>query len=178
MKVDGIEIKTIPGFPSHAISKAGKVYSLSRKDKLGRAHKGKKLKEYYNGSIYPFVWICIDGKRYLLKIARLVLETYIGPCPVGKECRHLDSDSQNSNLENLTWGTHQENIKDRTIAGTTACGERQGHSVLKNQDIPVIKYLYKTGLFRYEDLAFQFGVSISTIWQVVKGVTWNHLKLT
>lgn len=178
MFIDEIEIKTIPEFPSHAVSKKGFVYSKTRKDQLGRLRTGKKLNEYNNGSIYPHVWITVDKRRFLRKVSRLVLTTFVGPCPDGMECRHLDSNSQNSSLDNLCWGTHQENINDRTLAGTTACGERQGRSILKNRDISVIKYLYKTGMFRYKDIAFQFNVSISTIWQIIKGKTWNHLEPT
>lgn len=173
---DGTEVKNISGFPTHVVSKVGKIYSKSRQDSLGRNRKGKELREYNNGSVYPHVWICCDGERFLLKISRLVLTTFVGPCPDGMECRHMDGNPKNNRLDNLCWGTHRENIQDRTRAGTTACGERQGRSVLKEQDVHIIRYLDKTRLFRYEDLAFQFGVSISTIWQVVKGITWNHLK--
>src|SRR5262245_23559473 len=35
------------------------------------------------------------------RVHRLVLEAFVGPCPPGKLCRHLDGDSGNSRLDNL-----------------------------------------------------------------------------
>jgi len=52
------------------------------------------------------------------RVSRLVLETFIGECPKGMECRHLDGNSQNNNLNNLKWGTREEQIADQKKHGT------------------------------------------------------------
>jgi hypothetical protein len=62
-------------------------------------------------------------------VHRLVLEAFVGPCPEGMECRHLDGDPANNRLENLRWGTHRENAADQVRHGTAAwlrpeCHER------------------------------------------------------
>lgn len=41
---------------------------------------------------------------------RLVLHHFIGPCPPGKECHHIDHNRLNNHVSNLKWVTHSENI--------------------------------------------------------------------
>jgi hypothetical protein len=63
-------------------------------------------------------WTNNDGYRLvhlngrLVYVHRLVLETWRGPCPPGREARHLDGDASNNRLTNLRWGTHAENTWD------------------------------------------------------------------
>ena len=58
-------------------------------------------------------------------VHRLVLEAFIGPCPPGMECRHFpDRNPGNNRLENLRWGTRQENMDDKRIHGTI-----RGHKI-------------------------------------------------
>lgn len=45
-------------------------------------------------------------------VHRLVLESFTGPAPEGMECLHIDGDKTNNHLDNLRWGTRQENILD------------------------------------------------------------------
>ena len=46
-------------------------------------------------------------------IHRLVLETFVGPCPKGTQCRHLNNDKLDNRLSNLIWGTQKQNQLDR-----------------------------------------------------------------
>lgn len=50
-------------------------------------------------------------------VHRLVLEAYIGFCPLGMECRHLDDNPSNNHLSNLQWGTPKDNGTDRREHG-------------------------------------------------------------
>jgi hypothetical protein len=60
-------------------------------------------------------------------VHQLVLETFVGPCPENQETRHLDGIPANNRLENLCWGTSQENNGlDKRRHGTLALGERHG----------------------------------------------------
>jgi hypothetical protein len=68
------------------------------------------------------------GHRYVvLKVARVpkhcyvhraVLDAFVGPCPDGMECRHLDGNAANNKLDNLAWGTPAENRRDIALHGT------------------------------------------------------------
>ena len=61
-----------------------------------------------------------NNKKYntVKGVHQLVLESFIGPCPDGKESSHLDGDPTNNNLNNLIWETHIENNKRRKKHGT------------------------------------------------------------
>lgn len=48
-------------------------------------------------------YLCVKfrGKKY--KVHRLVLEAFVGPCPEGMECDHIDRDKLNNHVSNLRW---------------------------------------------------------------------------
>ena len=50
------------------------------------------------------------GRPRIHSVHRLVLEHFVGPCPVGMECHHIDHDKGNNHVSNLEWVTHSENI--------------------------------------------------------------------
>lgn len=58
------------------------------------------------------------GRGNVRKVYHLVLEAFVGPRPLGTECRHLDGNSQNDRLDNLCWGTKIENTEDKIRHGT------------------------------------------------------------
>lgn len=67
------------------------------------------------------------GKRRTRKVHHLVLEAFVGPCPLGQEARHLDGNPLNADLVNLIWGTPTANHWDRVRHGTAyAYGRRVG----------------------------------------------------
>lgn len=55
-----------------------------------------------------------NASRY---VHRLVLETFIGPCPDGHEGCHNNGNKYDNRLCNLRWDTHKNNIKDAVKAG-------------------------------------------------------------
>jgi hypothetical protein len=70
----------------------------------------------------------------------LVLETFVGPRPVGQECLHDDGDPLNNHLSNLRWGTHAENMADRVRHGRHSLKNRshcpRGHLLLAPNLVP------------------------------------------
>jgi len=63
-----------------------------------------------------------DPKGYAIAldtgVHRLVARAFYGPRPEGLVVRHLDGNPQNNCLENLTYGTHSENLLDQVRHGT------------------------------------------------------------
>lgn len=103
----------------YEVSNLGNVRHIRRKVVL-KTHPGNKY-----GHRYVAFWTP-SGKKDLL-VHRLVLEAFVGPCPPGMECRHFpDRDPGNNRLDNLQWGTHQENEEDKETHGT-----RRGWKVSK-----------------------------------------------
>ena len=50
-------------------------------------------------------------------VHHLVLEAFVGPCPPGLQCRHLNDVGTDNRLENLVWGTSSENAVDMVNNG-------------------------------------------------------------
>jgi hypothetical protein len=91
----------------------------------------KRVRAFKNGSVGRFlrpgacdrcghllVCCCSRGRKRTTQVHRLVLAAFVGPCPDGMECRHLDGNPANNRIENLCWGTRAENNADRVRHGT------------------------------------------------------------
>ena len=74
-----------------------------------------KLKPYSNpnNQNYCQVQLYINGKKKLLYVHRLILETFTSQIPDNCECDHIDSNVTNNNISNLRWVTHKENLDKR-----------------------------------------------------------------
>lgn len=53
----------------------------------------------------------IQGKDY--RVHHLVLETFVGMCPPGMQCDHINRNRTDNRLENLRWVTPKENSRNR-----------------------------------------------------------------
>jgi hypothetical protein len=104
-------MKQIPGFPKYSITDDGSVWSTQKK-----VGKWLKLKKAKFGYLRASLW---TGTKVITRMVHcLVLETFVGPCPKGAECRHLNSDPSDNRLNNLKWGTRSENAQDAIRRGT------------------------------------------------------------
>ena len=113
-------------------------------------------------------------------IHRLVLETFIGLCPKEMECRHLDGNRGNNNVNNLRWGTVSENAKDAIRHGTSVClrvGENSiGHKLTEKNVINII-CLWNTKLFIQQEIATMYNMSREQIRKIINGESWKHMCL-
>lgn len=106
-------------------------------------------------------------------IHRLVLETFVGPCPKGKECRHFpDRNPANNRLDNIQWGTPSQNAEDKRIHGTILEGEANPSAKLTKSDIEKIHQKYKRG-HSQDAIAAQFGVTQGTIGNILRGEVYR-----
>lgn len=115
--------KVIPGWPYYEACVDGSIRSLDREVPMAygatRVVKGKIRKPHVNRSNgYVYCTLYNDGKSKTIRVHRLILETFVGPCPEGYETRHINGDTTDNRLENLAWGTHSQNMKDRLEHGT------------------------------------------------------------
>lgn len=104
----------------YEVSDRGRVRSLPRRLSDGRRWKGRILKlDRSDKRGYLRVGLTAPGARPVHRMVhRLVLESFIGPCPPGLQCRHLNGKPPDCRLVNLTWGTPSENALDRVRHGT------------------------------------------------------------
>ncbi len=174
--------KAIFGFEGgYEVSDLGRVRSIDRamlylrRDQYSgkiitvtRQHKGKLLAPSTAPSGHLSV---VLGRNNTRQVHSLVLETFIGPCPEGKEALHGNGNPADNRLSNLRWGTRSENLHDAVAHGAKPIGEDAWNAKLKNADIPVIRSMFAT--HSYAEIARQYGVGEATIRQIANGVTWR-----
>ena len=113
------------------------------------------------------------------KVHHLVLEAFVGPCPEGMECRHLNGNKQDHRLKNLKWGPGKETAADCKRHGTfnPPVGERAGSSKLTESKVKLIRMLYtaKWLQFRQWELGKLFSVGQDMISRIINRKYWKHI---
>lgn len=124
---------------------------------------------------YRGVCLCDGPRRKIFLVHNLVLLAFVGPAPLGADCRHLDGDKDNNHLENLQYGTRKENCADTMRHGRTTRGEKSGTAKLTEAVVRQIRELYRMGVPR-KKIAEDLAVNWWTLRDVVTRKTWNHLS--
>lgn len=108
--------KDHPDYPVIQVSDQGRVYRKPRtvirgQDKYTLSGR---IAALNTGSKTGHLKVAIrmDGQYYHAWVHRLVLETFVGPCPPGHEALHGDGGPKDNRLSNLRWGTSKENSED------------------------------------------------------------------
>lgn len=87
-----------------------KRYSVSNKGRV-YSHKSKRcLKPFENEKGYLSIELWCDYKRKVVKVHRLVAETFLENPLLRKEVNHKDGNKRNNVVENLEWCTRSENL--------------------------------------------------------------------
>lgn len=152
------------------------LYQASTYGRIKRFNKDKRFKsfkilkplEFSAGHVKVTLWKnCIRNRQY---IHRLILETFIGICPPGMECRHLDGNPKNNRLDNLLWGTRSENSKDSVKHGVCPLSKMKGfnhyltkRAGLNDLKIRIIIKLIKDKYLTYKEIGEIFHISQATI---------------
>lgn len=132
----------------------------------------RKLSVLPNGRTY--VIMRVNGKNRLIQVHRLVLEAFVGPCPVGMECCHWDGNPQNNKLENLRWDTHRANMDDQLRHHTRRYGRLNSRSVITSDIAREIAARLRAGV-RQCDIAMEFGLNRKTVHNLACGKAWSHM---
>lgn len=154
----------------YLVSSFGRVLSIGRKGAAPRL-----LIPQTNPCGYYHVGLTIDGEHSLYRIHQLVLWMFVGEAPEGHECAHLDGNPKNNLLSNLKWVTRKENAQHRIKHGTWLRGERCHSVKLTEQDVLEIRANYVKGEKKLTDWAKEYGVTLTTIKNVISRVTWKHI---
>lgn len=119
------EWRSVVGYEdTHEVSSAGRVRSLDRttryRDGRTATFKGRVLSINLDDNGYAEVVLCRRGaKKRTVGVHRLMCEAFHGPKPTPKhEGRHLNGKPADNRPENLAWGTHTQNMQDKSLHGT------------------------------------------------------------
>ena len=154
--------KDIPGYEGkYQASSEGRIRSLDRELTCIYARTGKVFKKRTKGGLKrPTLasngyYIVNLGHADLHCVHELVARAFnLGS---GNEVRHLDGNPLNNRAENLSFGTHSDNERDKLHYG----GKMKK---LTRNDVLRIRALRRAGVPRKE-VANQFNITETAVWQ-------------
>jgi hypothetical protein len=152
---DQEEWRPVPGFTAEA-SNLGRIKGPS----------GEVLKPYAAPSGHLHVLI----RRKKLRVHHAVLLAFGFARPDGLCCRHLDDDPANNRLDNLRWGTWQENAEDAIRNGRIRHGEAKHGSRLTTAQVFEIRDDRRASRIVGAD----YGVSHTAILRIRRGDRWRR----
>ena len=160
------EWRAVPTHQGYLASRDGRIKGPS----------GKVLRPMPNPSGHLYVLTPFPRRPRKLFVHRAVLLAFVGPCPDGLNTRHLNGKPQDNRLENLAWGTPQDQADDKRLHGTQKRGIETGSAKLTEAQVVEIRRRIKTESTRA--LGREFGVSHTAIRRAGNGMKWAHLKET
>lgn len=141
-------------YPGYKVTKAGKVWS----------DKSQKFLKPWARQGYLLVKVSVNGQEKTVSVHRLILESFVGPCPLGHECLHLNGNAVDNRLSNLKWGTPKENAAHKFEHGSL-------HKKLTARQIKHIRRISKSKS-QYA-IAKHFGINQSTVSRILSGMIWS-----
>jgi DNA-binding transcriptional regulator YiaG len=142
-------------------------YIITRNGEIINSRNNYVLKPQPNNKGYLRVTLC--GKKYF--VHKLVAEKYI-PNPDNKEqINHKDGNKNNNSVENLEWVTNQENRNHAINTKLHLQGEDCPWSKLTQNQVNNIR---EDSTHSNKELSELYGVSISTINDIINGRTWKN----
>lgn len=163
------EWRPVVGFEGlYSISSLGRVRSeprvVIRKGHSLTIH-GRIRTAPLNRNGYPAIQLWRGNNNSHFEVHVLVAAAFIGPRPAGMQILHEDGVRTNARVNNLSYGTPQQNFADSVRHGTDTRAERNHLARLSNADALKIR----NSTARNVDLAKAFGVAQQTICNIRKG---------
>ena len=134
-------------------------------DKEGNVYNanGLKLKYWINPAGYKYFKMYLDGGiKKSIAIHRFVWEYFNEPIPDTLQIDHINEDKLDNRLENLQLSTNKDNCRRKKINKLDIKKARE------------IKKIYNHTNISMDKLAIEYNCSKTTIFNCVKGITWNE----
>jgi hypothetical protein len=154
----------VPGFEAYSVSNEGDVFG-----QRGQLLKPSRMRGGYL-KFSPYV----NGKHHHMSVHRAVLLAFAGDPPDDKRiCAcHKDGNPANNRLENLYWGSYEDNWEDRKAHGNGGFGPQNGRAKLTQEKVGELRRLYALGTHTSQELGELFGVSQAQANKVGRGLFW------
>lgn len=114
--------KAIPGWEGfYEASDMGRIRSVRRTVKTAtgkRTFRSQIIKPTVRKDLHLTVGLYRDGIGKCMRVHRLVMAAFVGPCPEGMEVCHNNGNPADNQPSNLRYDTRSENMIDAAIQGT------------------------------------------------------------
>lgn len=177
----------IPGCPEYSsyysISNRGQLRREARETPYVRLGKNKTrrtpeliLRHTLDFQGYPMVGLKLPLKEQrLFKIASLVAWAFCKNFVPGAFVLHRDDNRTHSCSQNLSFGSHSENMRDMVIRGRSAKGSKHGLSILSEKEVRSIAKLLVYSSLSQKEIAERYGTTQANISLIKRGYTWGHI---
>lgn len=174
------QIKQIPDWPGYWADTNGGIWSAWTRGGKNTGKPFRKLQPGRTSTGRLTVSPIVNGVQRTCQVHRLILETFVGPCPPGMEsCHFPDRDPTNNRPENLRWDTKSANsfdaVKHGTAPGLQCKGEKNGNAKLNELQVRVIRRL--RGQMTRSEAAAIFKITRSHVGHIQRGDCWKHLLI-
>lgn len=174
MLEDGERYAWIDGHPGYVVTDKGRVISFRMRNRVAEK------KQHVNkttGYVVTSLSTHHGSPSKLGPVHRLMALAFI-PRPKGESgycVRHLDGDKQNNALENLSWGSVQDNSDDDIRHGNTRKGSRHHYAKLTDEKVLEARRRYFEDGDSQTEIAKDMGVTTGSISPAIRGRTWTHV---
>lgn len=158
---------------NYLVREDGKIFSTNKFDENGNPVE---IKQRLNPDGYLTITIGLTHIRRSRTVHKIIADAFIPTNDKTLEVDHIDNNRLNNHLSNLQWITHAENVSKIPFERKSNArrGSKNGRAKLNEQDITVIRRMYKDGM-NIMQIAKEFKCGWTTISHVVKGETWVNV---
>lgn len=169
--------KPVVGYEGkYEVSNLGKIRSLYREQEFSARWGIAKMRFPAKDMIlsntklgYMYVALSKDGSSVKHLVHRIVMSAFVGNSEL--QVNHKDGNKGNNTLENLEYCTSSQNHRHSIDVLGNKRGENNYASLLKNEDIFVIRKDTR----KLREIAADYGVTLQAIHNVKARKTWSHI---
>lgn len=160
----------------YQVSNLGRIKSVPRKDRRGHPWSGRIMKPDITANGYCQILLSKDGVKEKRYVHHLVMESFVGTRPDGKQVNHINGDKTDNSIVNLEYCTSSENHfhSYRVLGKQAAWGDKQGNAKLTKEQVLTIRSEHANKITGRK-LAKMFNVDEATISAIVLRKIWKHL---
>lgn len=171
------EARELEEFEGYAVSPDGRVFSCrianKWKDKTNPTPSfGSQWRELNPGRLCGYPSVEMAGRKKT--VHSLVLTAFVGTRPEGAQACHYNGIPTDNRVENLRWGTVQDNADDKARHGSHK-GMKHIKAKLTDDDVREI-YRRAVNGDSSKVLCESFGLARPSIIRIIRGEGWTHIE--
>lgn len=150
-------------------------YSISSKGRVRNDKTGRLLNTPIDNSGYPRVNLTQNGTNRVVRVHRLVMESFVGLDEMRKQVNHINGIKFDNNKNNLEWVSPKENIEHAIRHGLVGPHRGGIPKKLKDREVWLIRRLLKPNQIQISKIAKMFRVSRVVIYNIRNGICYRGI---